>query len=715
MKDRPYTQLSFEQLQDLFEKNTSDVEILESILDELRHRTRNKRVPSLLSCVSAKLDKLKHEQPEPKTSEPSLTGQGSDKGVFPAEADAFVTPANWDSEQRTVIELDEDAYRIVEAGPGSGKTAVACARVAHLVEQGDLEASKIFLISFTRTAVKELRDRIEALTEDKSRVKGLQILTLDSFTWQVLKGLNEGDPAILMRSYEGNIKRFIELLDDADEGLLDYLQEFEHVILDEGQDLVGDRAELAMQIIRNLDPACGVTVFADSAQAIYGFTNDSEQRDTHHSRTVVERLMAESRSQFQRLRLDNIHRTTDPNLKRLFTQGRERLLDRVESNKSGWKEMKQLIASCAHGKVGPATKQDIAEKSDHLVLYRTRAEVLMDSAFLWKDGINHKIRMSGMPERVHPWIGHLFAQYGDDLIEQQQFSELCEAHGVEAPSLNSETVENAWTLLRKMAGTRDRKVKVSRLRELVGRDRPPIELLVDESELPGATLGTIHASKGREANQVHLMLPPDSSIDDNPESDYVKSPAEIAEEERVLFVGATRARKRLMVGQGNKLYSSRYDGRRTYRKPRKDKNARMIEVGLGGDIDPLSLADERLEIDHAELQQWLWENSKTPVELEIFYEHTLKANIIRVAETGRIIGLMSRTFSYDLWGIGRIVSEKNGAKSLRPSSKIRHIRMTGATTLVIPEAHREQLLPPWRHSGFLLAPVITGFPKVFFN
>ena len=110
------------------------------------------------------------------------------------------------------------------------------------------------MISFTRTAIKELRDRIEAFAKKPISVAGLQILTLDSFTWQVLRGLSDDESADLMGDYETNIKQFVQQLKGGDAQLLEYLEEFEHVILDEGQDLVGERAELAI-------PAFGSHVF----------------------------------------------------------------------------------------------------------------------------------------------------------------------------------------------------------------------------------------------------------------------------------------------------------------------------------------------------------------------------------------------------------------------------------------------------------------------
>ena len=66
----------------------------------------------------------------------------------------------WDAEQMRVITADSDARLIVEAGPGTGKTAVACARLAHLISEEDIEPSKILMISFTRAAAAEIRARL---------------------------------------------------------------------------------------------------------------------------------------------------------------------------------------------------------------------------------------------------------------------------------------------------------------------------------------------------------------------------------------------------------------------------------------------------------------------------------------------------------------------------------------------------------------------------
>src|SRR5690606_18533081 len=59
----------------------------------------------------------------------------------------------WDADQLRVIEAEADARLVVEAGPGTGKTAVACARLAYMIGEEDVEPSNTWMISFTRTAV----------------------------------------------------------------------------------------------------------------------------------------------------------------------------------------------------------------------------------------------------------------------------------------------------------------------------------------------------------------------------------------------------------------------------------------------------------------------------------------------------------------------------------------------------------------------------------
>ena len=69
------------------------------------------------------------------------------------------------------------------------------------------------------------------------------------------------------------------------------------------------------------------------------------------------------------------------------------------------------------------------------------------------------------------------------------------------------TLDQAWRLLHRLGATASgAALDLRALRRLLSRVRPPVELTQTEVGATGPILGTIHASKGREANTVSLML-----------------------------------------------------------------------------------------------------------------------------------------------------------------------------------------------------------------
>lgn len=86
----------------------------------------------------------------------------------------------WTDQQVSVIESNAAIRTLIQAGPGTGKTATACSRIAWMISSSDIDPSEIWLISFTRTAIHELRSRISSFLKNPSDVHGLRIATIDS-------------------------------------------------------------------------------------------------------------------------------------------------------------------------------------------------------------------------------------------------------------------------------------------------------------------------------------------------------------------------------------------------------------------------------------------------------------------------------------------------------------------------------------------------------
>ena len=217
--------------------------------------------------------------------------------------------------QRGVIEAPPDARLLVGAGPGTGKTAVACMRIAHLIANEGLDPGVIWLVSFTRTAVAEIRDRIAGHLKDPEDAYAVNLATLDSYAWSIHSGFgNSGFPA----SYEENIDSVLQLV-QSDEDVADYLETVEHLVVDEAQDIVGSRADLVVELIRKLRSDTGVTVFADDAQAIYGFADQQEARANDEREPPLSGdIRAGSAGAFTETELLTVHRTSSPKLKKLF-------------------------------------------------------------------------------------------------------------------------------------------------------------------------------------------------------------------------------------------------------------------------------------------------------------------------------------------------------------------------------------------------------------
>jgi hypothetical protein len=637
------------------------------------------------------------------------------------------------TEQKQVIDFDPKGHLLVEAGPGTGKTAVACQRVAGLIDKAGISPTEILLVSFTRAAVIELRNRIASYLLSPADADAVVISTIDSLTYRIRRGFSSG--AVNPDTYEESVLEFSKTLQE-NANAREFIKGWKHVIIDEAQDIFSPRAEAILDILDFLDKSCGVTIFCDQAQAIYGFTKsgedvfeeapqqnlENEEIDSNEeealgsseeysefevddsllaSKNLVSVLGEYASTKYERLALTKIHRTADKNLLNLLRKGRKLLLVDDHSGKAIHRDLTDLITISASETVEGRTV-DLLEEMDpsSLVLYRNRAEVLEAAEFAKPN--DHRLRLSGRPVLIHPWIGILFGDLGLEKIGAENFQRLWEAR---LSDLESISRGDAWDLLVTHAGLTKDVVSLRTLAKVLSA-RPPEAFCLPEYGFRGPILGTIHASKGREADVVYLSLQKGSK----------QANEKALEEAKVAYVGASRARSKLVFSESKFKLSSK-QGKRNFSRVHRGKA--QVEFGLKGDLVAEGLVGEfYLENSNLalEAQEFLVENALNTFRLKaIRTSPDLNwAYKLLAPKANQVIGYLNPSVvNGDLFAIKKRV---NGYRNYLPA-EIDHLWSFGSYTLVVNPDHPDLdvLLPPWRESYFMLAPMLSGYPTIYFN
>lgn len=614
----------------------------------------------------------------------------------------------WDEYQEDVICQPNCLRMLVNAGPGTGKTAVACARVSYLVDQEGIAPSKIWLISFTRTAVKEMVNRIGTYLKDPADSFSIKIATLDSQAWAIHSGFNSQAKLV---SHDTNIDELLKLMQE-ESGIGEYLSSLEHLVVDEAQDIVGRRKDLVLAIIDRLNDQCGVTVFSDEAQAIYGFSLDenSDESIPDSENQPLPAILREKHAQkFSEKFLKKIYRTASPNLLKIFTTGRDLVLQTDCDIDQKFKTLKKQITENSDGRCPQIKEQTLSP--DVFILFRRRADVLVASSFL--NCQPHRLRMSGFPTRIAPWIGICLGEHIEKILERQEFMLLWKSFMRTEPGASLDP-EESWRKLIRIAGKTATTVDMATLRKKLGASQPPTDVCLPEIGDHGPIIGTIHGCKGREAEEVRLMMPP------NPGKNQ-----DLEEETRVLFVGASRAKNKLLIGEGYKSYSSYLQKKgRIYSKKKSSfpnsVNAQVM-IGCEGDITSEEVAGMKsfLSTEDVKKAQKLiatLNGGIFPARAEA--DHKESNHPYRImAEDGSCIGTFSQKVNDDMFRIGEKIQNTPSMSKIRPPDAIEHLFIFGLRTIVIPpDSHEADLLhPPWSQSGIMLAPVVIGYPTVYFK
>jgi len=100
-----------------------------------------------------------------------------------------------DDEQRRAVVADDD-YCLLVAGAGAGKTTTMAAKVKYLVEKKNVAPDDIIVISYTKKAIDELKDRINKRLGIPAR-----ICTFHSFAYDIVRQNAETPPEVNFSAY----------------------------------------------------------------------------------------------------------------------------------------------------------------------------------------------------------------------------------------------------------------------------------------------------------------------------------------------------------------------------------------------------------------------------------------------------------------------------------------------------------------------------------
>lgn len=429
--------------------------------------------------------------------------------------------------QREVVELPWDAKTLVGAGAGAGKTTMLIHRLEHLIQEEELQAADILVLSFSRAAVREVVERLDRVGVAARRVRAQ---TFDSWATSVLY---QEDPQREDLGGIGYDRRIALAVEAIGRGVLEESERGEprHIVVDEIQDLVGVRRDLVETLLDRFR-AAGFTVVGDVAQSIYGFQIADPQERAGETGRFFDWLRSSFLDELVEFTLEENFRARTPEARIALSVGPR--LQRMRTDDEAADLLRVLANLLAQvpsfGSLEDGFVQASLRDADGStgILCEDNAQVLALSRELDEYGIPHRVKRGARDRSAPPWLAGLFEEFTDGKIGESAFDEFVE--GFESSAARPPT--GAWRSLRRVASAPGKRLDLSTLRRRIAEDRLPDDLTAPSEH--SLTVSTIHRSKGLEFDRV-LVVRTDGSKGRKSEED-VQAAA------RLLYVAMTRPR-----------------------------------------------------------------------------------------------------------------------------------------------------------------------------
>ena len=162
--------------------------------------------------------------------------------------------------QLQVISDKDSQYIVVPAGPGSGKTYILVRKLASLILMEDIKAEKLLMLTFSRAAASEFKNRLRELIGDAA--KYVEIKTFHSYCFDIL-------------GQRGTLEKSEDVVKSATKEILENKVEISRitksiVVIDEAQDMSAEEFALIEALIAKNEDLRVIAV-GDDDQNIYAF------------------------------------------------------------------------------------------------------------------------------------------------------------------------------------------------------------------------------------------------------------------------------------------------------------------------------------------------------------------------------------------------------------------------------------------------------------
>lgn len=438
-----------------------------------------------------------------------------------------------DTTQKAVVD-DKAQHILVTAGPGSGKTRVLVHKAANLLLLEDVKPEQFLLLTYSRSAALELRERIHLLVPE---YRGLiKVTTFHSLCFELIGQLGD-----LERS-QTVIGRAIEAI-EKEETDLSMIANKSVIMLDEFQDVDAEQWRL-IQAISRVAGSPRIIAVGDDDQNIYEWRGASPEymaafRSTFMASTHS--LLTNYRSKASLVALTNHLAESIPGRikagEQMVPYGQGQGLQCATTHESGF-HLQALVDDLIIRKLPGSTA----------LLTRTNTEALMVASLLIQRGIKARYvggsdgfevaklrevkRFSTLLREQAPYPGIVPKQIWQT-VQDRFFQEL------ESNPLKEDLLDLFQLFRKRYHEQYDTGEWADFLREIRISD-------VVHAEAKTILVSTMHKAKGREFDNVFVLL------DDQPMNS--------AADKRLLYVACTRAKERLILHTKHPFLSQYTDG-----------------------------------------------------------------------------------------------------------------------------------------------------------